>query len=265
LILLQAEIRKEAEELQRQKEALQRQVDFLKLQFSAAHQSPLLASGRHDSESGISAIPPKVHTPTQSSSSTPSSPSVNHRRTASADFRKDDVTDSYEPAKPEYTQSLKEALNRKSPVGDNSKNRPLSDGTLSGVPRKELPINLLSATNEQKTGSIRQQLPLKLAGLSGKSTGSASNIPGTSAKISTLRHSSSHIGSVQHHQQIPSKLASSTSGGKISHTAPVPAMLPMKLAEDKGKSSRLSSPSMTSPTGKKSKEERKKESEVIYF
>ncbi|XP_064618517.1 A-kinase anchor protein 13-like isoform X3 [Lineus longissimus] len=253
-----AEIRKEAEELQRQKEALQRQVDFLKLQFSNAHQSSILSSGRHESESGISAIPPKIQTPT-SSNSTPTSPSINHKRSASADFRKDDVTDSYEPMKPEYTQSLKEPLNRKSLFGD--KSRPLSDGTLSGVSKKDLPLHLLSATNEQKTSSIRQQLPLKLAGLSGKSMSGGSGSM-TSPKMSGLHHSSSLVGQ---HQQIPSKLASGSGSGKISHTASVPAMLPMKLAEDKGKSSRLSSPSMTSPTGKKTKEERKKESEVIYF
>ncbi|XP_074651891.1 uncharacterized protein LOC141906481 isoform X3 [Tubulanus polymorphus] len=233
------DLKAQHDELQKRKDVLQKQWDIYNEQVS-----------QHKTLSGTSSL------------SVSGSPTINHRRSASAEFSKNEEDSTFHHgSKPEHTGSFRDP--------DPRIQRPRSD-VLPSASRKDLPIHLLSATNEQKLRGIKQHLPLQLSGL--HSSNSSSSLSSIQTAISVQ-------------QQIPNKLQSSTSSssmpqppqhsssspnlisqipgkfGMTSKSSPTgstksspgsPLGLPLKLAEGKG-SGRVSSPTGSGKDKKKGK------------
>ncbi len=183
---------------------LQKQQQASKLEYrpsftESANQKP---GSRSESPASVKPVPP---------SSVPQSlwDNVAHKRSSSEDLQRTQHGETFEPIKPEYSNSLKEPLN--SPK-DSSRTEKVSRVTPphtshgSGNWEASVPLHLLSATNQHKISAHAHPTP----------------------------------------QQLPSKLSSSMSSAKSSGSS-LSQMLPFKLSSSRGvPSSGGGSPPLTS-------------------
>lgn len=238
---LQVELKAQKEELQRQKEALQRQIDLFEEQKSRtmrAYSSVVAVAGHPQKSTDEVSRGQSIR-----NSSTPEGGGGNckslidnicHQRSAS-----DDLLQTYTWLQASDDARVKRGTNghgstrHSDGVSRHDDGRPvtrmhsmsaMSSGNLatSGVARRDkatlLPVQLLSATNEQRAGQVPQQLPLKLAS-PGSGDHSSAEINQSTAASSRGNRSSLKIAPVTQQQRLlamPSQV----------HTPPGPVRSP---------------------------------------
>ncbi|XP_013406423.1 rho guanine nucleotide exchange factor 28 isoform X17 [Lingula anatina] len=265
----QQQIQQEQQKEQQQLLQLQQQQQQLQKQLSSGN---MIKSGLKDVNS-TSVKNDKFSTTGKENNSldptrlSPQGLVISHRRSASADWNKDSNDkrategEAFEPMKEEYARSLQEPLNRKTRSDDRrishhvfeGQNRRADTMPSLGISKRDtrenLPIHLVSATNEQKLqgAALKQQFPHKL-GSSNSSPSFSGIIPKKLASSSSSSQPSSH--NSQSNKSASLKHNSSGGGG----------MLPMKLAERSRSDSKERSQSMSSPQSAG-----KKDQSVIYF